>query len=94
MDLIAADAIGGIRHVVNGGIATRAEWAREVLRQAGVDVATQDVRSVDFPRISTPPRWAVLDPTPLPDDEPLRPWQAAVADDLPSVLRRRAATVR
>jgi dTDP-4-dehydrorhamnose reductase len=94
VELIGADAIAGIRHVVNGGSATRAAWAREVLRQAGVDVATQDVRSVDFPRASTPPRWAVLDPTPLPDGEPLRPWQAAVADDLPAVLRRRAAAVR
>jgi dTDP-4-dehydrorhamnose reductase len=93
VELIGADAIAGIRHVVNGGSATRAAWAREVLRQAGVDVATQDVHSVDFPRASTPPRWGVLDPTPLPDGEPLRPWQAAVADDLPAVLRRRAAAV-
>ena len=94
VDLIAADAVAGTRHVVNGGIATRAAWAREVLRQAGVDVPTEDVRSADFPRASTPPRWAVLDPTPLPGAEPLRSWQAAVADDLPAVLRRRAAAVR
>ena len=93
-DLVGADAIRGIHHVVNAGAVSRADWAREVLRRAGVDVPTQDVSAADFPRASTPPRWAVLEPTLLPDGEPLRTWEAALADDLPQLLRRRAAAVR
>ena len=44
---------GGIHHVVNGGQASRAAWAREVLRLAGIDVATNDVPSTTWP---APPR--------------------------------------
>ena len=92
-ELIGADgggAIAGIHHLVNGGRASRAEWARELLRQAGVAVATEDVPASTWPRASTPPPWAVLDPTPLPGGEPLRPWQAALADYIPTLLRDRA----
>jgi dTDP-4-dehydrorhamnose reductase len=87
-------AIGGLHHLVNAGHASRAEWAREVLRQARVEVATEDVPGSTWPRASTPPAWAVLEPTPLPGGEPLRPWQAALADYLPTLLRQRAAVAR
>jgi dTDP-4-dehydrorhamnose reductase len=70
---------GGIHHIVNGGRATRAEWAREVIRLAGIDVPTEDVPMSTWPRPSTPPPWGVLDPTPLPGG-PLRAWQAALAE--------------
>lgn len=97
-ELIGSGAIGGVHHVVNGGAASRAEWGREVLRQAavllpraGLDVATEDVPASTWPRASTPPAWAVLQPTPLPGVEPLRPWQAAIADYLPALVRQRAA---
>ena len=70
---------GGIYHVVNGGHASRAEWAREVLRLAGVTVPTRDVAMRTWPRPSTPPLWGVLEPTPL-SGGPLRDWQAALAE--------------
>jgi dTDP-4-dehydrorhamnose reductase len=70
---------GGIHHVVNGGQASRAAWAREVLRLAGIDVATNDVPLSAWPRPSTPPVWAVMEATPLPGG-PLRDWRAALAD--------------
>ena len=70
---------GGIHHVVNSGRASRAEWAREVLRIAGVDVATEDVPMSTWPRPSAPPAWGVLEPTPLPDG-PLRAWRDALAE--------------
>jgi dTDP-4-dehydrorhamnose reductase len=94
VELIAADAIRGVHHVVNSGIATRADWARELLRQAKLHVETADVSAAEWPRPSTPPPWAVLEPTPQPSGEPLRPWQAAVADYLPSLLRQRAVAAR
>ncbi len=89
-ELIGAAAVGGTHHLVNAGLASRAEWARELLRQAGVGVPTHDVPGSTWPRASTPPAWAVLEPTPLPGEEPLRPWQAALADYLPSLVRDRA----
>ncbi|GAC1663594.1 MAG: dTDP-4-dehydrorhamnose reductase [Candidatus Limnocylindrales bacterium] len=90
VELIGSGSIAGTHHLVNGGRASRAEWARELLRQAGLDVATEDVPGSTWPRASTPPAWGVLEPTPLPGGEPLRPWQAALADDLPSLVRDRA----
>jgi dTDP-4-dehydrorhamnose reductase len=89
-ELIGAAAVEGTHHIVNGGQATRADWARELLRQAGVSVDTEDVPAATWPRASTPPAWAVLAPTPLPGGEPLRPWQSALADYLPSLVRQRA----
>jgi dTDP-4-dehydrorhamnose reductase len=89
-ELIGSAAIDGTHHLVNGGQASRAGWARELLRQAGLTVTTEDVPASTWPRASTPPAWAVLEPTPLPGGEPLRPWQAALADDLPALLRDRA----
>jgi dTDP-4-dehydrorhamnose reductase len=70
---------GGIHHVVNGGRASRATWAREVLRLAGVDVATNDVPLSTWPRPSTPPLRGVLRTTPLPGG-PLRDWREALAE--------------
>ncbi|HET7029213.1 MAG TPA: sugar nucleotide-binding protein [Candidatus Limnocylindrales bacterium] len=91
VELIGAAALEGTHHLVNGGSATRAGWARELLHQARVEVATQDVPAATWPRVSTPPAWAVLDPTPLPGGEPLRPWTAALADYLPTLRRQLAA---
>ena len=70
---------GGIHHVVNGGKASRAEWAREVLRLAGIDVPTEDVPANTWQRASTPPSWGVLEPSPLPEG-PLRSWAEAYED--------------
>ena len=90
-ELIGAASIAGTHHLVNAGRASRAVWARELLRQTGTVVATEDVPASTWPRASTPPAWAVLEPTPLPGGEPLRAWQAALADYLPALRRQRAA---
>lgn len=82
LDLVGAPGSGGIHHVVNTGIASRADWARRVFDLAGVDVSSRDVSIDEFPRISTPPRWGVLEPTALPTIGHLRPWQEALQDDL------------
>lgn len=77
--LIAAGTWRGVHHIVNAGRVTRAGWARDVLGRAGESVPLEEVRLADFDRPSTPPPWAVLEPTPLPGG-PLRVWQAAMAD--------------
>lgn len=89
--LIGGAAIDGVHHLVNDGAVSRADWARELLHQAGLETATQDVPASTWARVSTPPAWAVLEPTQLPGGEPMRSWQAALADYLPSLLRQRSA---
>jgi dTDP-4-dehydrorhamnose reductase len=92
VDLLAADALTGIHHLVNGLYATRADWARYVVARAGVDVEVVNVPASTWPRPSRPPRWGVLAPTPLPSGEPLRVWPDAMADYAPAQLR--AAGIR
>jgi dTDP-4-dehydrorhamnose reductase len=92
-ELVGADAIApagarwAIHHFVNGGRASRADWAREVLRAAAIDVEVEEVPAATWQRISAPPLWAVLEPTPLPSGEPMRDWRQAFADYVP-VLQR------
>ncbi|HEX7611635.1 MAG TPA: sugar nucleotide-binding protein, partial [Candidatus Limnocylindrales bacterium] len=83
-------SLGGIHHVVNSGRASRAEWAREILRLAGIDVATTDVPLSTWPRPSIPPAWGVLEPTPLPGGL-LRSWQDAAAEYMKLLTRRMEA---
>jgi dTDP-4-dehydrorhamnose reductase len=90
VELLGENAVAGTHHVVNAGVASRAEWAEEVLRQAGVSVELQVVSASDWARASEPPRWGVLEPTPLPSGEPLRSWQGALADYMPALIRARA----
>jgi dTDP-4-dehydrorhamnose reductase len=94
VELLAEDAVGGVHHLVNGGIASRADWARELFRQTGVSVDIEEVPSSTWERPSTPPPWGVLEPTPMPSGEPLRPWQQALADYVPLLVRQRAAVPR
>ncbi len=87
VELLAADAFAGIHHVVNGLIASRADWARDVVERARVDVEVVEVPSSDWQRPSPPPPWGALAPTPLPSGEPLRGWPDAMADYAPALLR-------
>ena len=91
VELIGEAGIEGVHHLVNGGAVSRAGWARELLRRARIEVATQDVPASTWTRASTPPAWSVLEATPLPSGEPMRPWQDALADYLPTLLRQRAS---
>jgi dTDP-4-dehydrorhamnose reductase len=93
VELIATDEISvkpartAIHHLVNGGRASRADWAREVLRAVGIDTPVVDVPGSTWARASTPPAWAVLEPTPLPSGEPMRDWREAFADAAPALMR-------
>lgn len=87
VELLAADAIDGTHHLVNGLFASRADWASYVVGRAGVDVEVEVIPASTWQRASTPPRWGVLAPTPLPSGEPMRPWPEAMADYAPALLR-------
>ncbi|HEU5203305.1 MAG TPA: NAD(P)-dependent oxidoreductase [Candidatus Limnocylindrales bacterium] len=90
VELLAENAFGGIHHVVNGLFATRADWARYVVGRAMLAVDVENVPMASWQRDSTPPRWGVLEPTPLPSGEPLRLWPDAMADYAPMLLRETA----
>ena len=93
VELLAEDATHGIHHLVNGLVATRAEWARSLVGRAGLEVELVDVPSTTWQRPSKPPRWGVLAQTPLPSGEPIRSWPDAMADYAPSLLRARRVRV-
>jgi dTDP-4-dehydrorhamnose reductase len=92
-ELIAEDALVAVgpapalHHLVNGGRASRADWAREVLRATGIDVHVVDVPASTWQRASTPPAWGVLEPTALPSGEPMRDWREAFAHAVPALVR-------
>ncbi len=97
VELIAADELfrddriparhATTHHLVNAGRASRADWAREVIRATKIDVEVAEVPAATWQRASTPPAWAVLEPTPLPSGEPMRPWREAFADAVPGLVR-------
>ncbi len=89
VELVGAPRFAGIHHCVNAGVASRAEWARAVVDALAPGVRVAEIPAASWQRDSTPPPWGVLEPTPLPSGEPMRPWQEALADDLP--WRRTAA---
>ena len=91
VELLAADALPGIHHLVNAEIATRATWAEDVLAWLGVRAPVEKVLGTTWARASVPPRWGVLAATPLPGGEPMRSWRAAMADYAPVLRRERAA---
>ena len=88
-ELLGSGDVRGTHHLVNGGQASRADWAREVLRQCAVSVEVLDVPASTWLRASTPPAWAVLEATALPGGEPLRAWRSALAHYVPALLRQR-----
>ncbi len=87
VELLADDAHAGIHHLVNGGVATRAAWAEDVLARFGMAARVEHVPASTWARASEPPPWGVLTPTPLPGGEPMRPWTAAMADYAPLLAR-------
>ena len=87
-------ATSGIDHFVNVGVATRASWARELFHQLGLDVDLEEVPAATWLRASTPPTWGVLEATVPPSGEPMRRWQAALADYVPLLRRQRVTSSR
>lgn len=91
VELIGAKAVSGMHHLVNGGVASRAAWARDVLDRLEIPAEIVEIVQTEYPRASQPPRWGVLAPTPLPGGELIRPWTEAMADYVPAL--RRSVTV-
>jgi dTDP-4-dehydrorhamnose reductase len=85
-DLAAAIAqlvqteVYGVYHLTNSGYISRYGYVREVLRLAGRDhISVEPISVDDYPRPSTPPRFAPLaNVAAAALGITLRPWQAAV----------------
>ncbi len=58
VELAGAGQIAGTHHVVNGPWASRADWARDVIERAAIEVPVETVPGSTWARASTPPRWA------------------------------------
>ncbi len=89
-DELPAPGSVSIHHLVNSGRASRADWAREVVRVLNIEVEVVDVPASTWQRPSTPPLWAVLEPTALPTGVPMRHWRDAFADSVPALRRNLA----
>jgi dTDP-4-dehydrorhamnose reductase len=61
LSLLAKHAHPGIYHVVNSGDATWFEFAREIIRRAGVPAQAIPISSDQFPTVAVRPRYSVLD---------------------------------
>jgi dTDP-4-dehydrorhamnose reductase len=93
VELLGSGVIAGTHHLVNGLFGTRAQWGMYTVARAGIDVPFEEVSASTWPRPSTPPRWGVLEPTPMPSGEPMRPWPDAMADYAPALLRAHRAAM-
>jgi dTDP-4-dehydrorhamnose reductase len=74
----------GIYHLVNDGIASRYEFAKEILRLSGREnIPVAPITSVEYQRASTPPLYAPLaNIAAAALDIRLRPWREALAEFL------------
>ena len=80
VELLAVGGLGGHPPRRQRGIASRAEWARDVLEAARHRRRDRgDLARGPRAAPSTPPRWGVLEPSALPGG-PLRPWREAMVD--------------
>ena len=59
--MLAEGCAPGLYHVVNGGSATWFEFAREIVRLAGIEAAVTPCSSEEYPTRAARPRYSVLD---------------------------------
>ncbi len=71
----------GIYHLTNAGACSRYEFARAILRLAGIDMPVEPITSDAFERASTPPPYAPLaNVFAAAAGVVMRPWEEALAD--------------
>jgi dTDP-4-dehydrorhamnose reductase len=83
--LLDASAIG-VFNVVNGGSTTWREFARQIVRLAGLAATVTPIATKDFPRPAERPAYSVLDTGKYEavTSDALPPWRHALADYLSS----------
>ena len=77
--MLAEGCAPGLYHVVNSGSATWFEFAREIVRLAGVEAAVTPCSSEEYPTRAARPRYSVLDNAKIsPAFGTMPPWQDAL----------------
>ena len=77
--MLAEGCAPGLYHVVNSGSATWFEFAREIVRLAGVEAAVTPCSSEEYPTRTARPRYSVLDKAKVsPAFGTMPPWQDAL----------------
>ena len=61
VDLASSPDRAGLYHYAGDVAVSRAEFAREIFRTAGMDVTVEPIPTSEFPTPATRPLWAVLD---------------------------------
>ncbi len=79
---LAKMELRGIVHVTNSGQCTWCEFARRIVRLAGMDVPIVPVPTERFPRPARRPQYSVLDQGRFAEavGRPMRPWTEAVEE--------------
>ncbi len=78
-NLIESNKPFGTYHVVNSGIASRYDWAKEIFRIKNISAELKEVNSSFFPRKAKRPKYEILNNTKLAE---FRPWEEALAEYL------------
>lgn len=78
-ELIDSSSPFGIYHLVNEGVASRLDWAKEIFKIKNIDVEIESVTGDTFPRKARRPHYGLLNNTKC---SPLRPWQEALTEYL------------
>ena len=77
--MLAEGCAPGLYHAVNDGSATWFEFAREIVRLAGVEAAVTPCSSEEYPTRAARPRYSVLDNAKVSAAfGPMPPWQDAL----------------
>lgn len=86
VELAARDARGFV-HVTNDGTCTWYEFAKEIVRLAGLATPVDPCKTDEFPRPARRPAYSVLDNTRYASlvGRPLRPWREAIAEFVSSM---------
>lgn len=88
---LAATDRPGLYHLTNAGECSRYDFAREILRLAGLDAPIMPTTLAEFQRPSTPPHYSPLaNIFAAAAGVKMRPWQEALAD----YVAREASSVR
>jgi dTDP-4-dehydrorhamnose reductase len=89
IDLVLSDSPMGVYHGTNSGHATWFEFAQEIFKLAGQDVArVVPVSSSEYPRPAKRPSYSVLghDAWAKTTIEPMRDWRIALAEAMPAII--------
>lgn len=87
---LAASEEYGLYHCTGGGVCSWYDFAKEIVRLAGLDVPVNPCTTEEFPRPAKRPAYSALEHTMLrlgPGDA-MRPWQEALADYMSKLKER------